>query len=227
MTAWFDKLNLSPQERRLMLVGFVVLFLVLNWAFIWGRFSEWGQVNADLEKIQREIQKYNSEISRKKSYEAHLKDLEAAGAAIAVEQENQGNKLQSAISTAASSSGVSLEAIRVVPSLTRGGVTNLFFDEVVMNAEIKAGEKELVDFLYSLGTTVLMIRVRDVVNLRLDPANPSRLAATLSLVASFQKKSPTPAAATATNAPARGGSAVQSRGAAATNKPAVNKPAKK
>lgn len=207
-----------------MLVGFVVLFLVLNWAFIWGRFSEWGLVTGDLEKVQREIQKYTSEISRKKIYETHLKDLEAAGAAIAVEQENQGNKLQSAISTAASANGVTLDAIRVVPSLTRGGFTNLFFDEVVMNAEIKAGEKELVDFLYSLGTSVLMIRVRDVVNLRLDPTTPTRLAATLSLVASFQKKSPTPPPAVATNALARGGPAVHSRGAAATNKPPADKP---
>lgn len=203
-----------------MLVGFVVLFLVLNWAFIWGRFSEWGVVNGDLEKVQREIRKYTAEIGRKKTYETHLKNLEASGAAIAVEQENQGNKLQSAISTAASANGVTLDAIRVVPSLARGGVTNLFFDEVVMNAEIKAGEKELVDFLYSLGTSVLMIRVRDVVNLRLDPANPSRLAATLSLAASFQKKNPTPPSAMATNAVARGGPAVHSRGAAAKNKPA-------
>lgn len=206
-----------------MIVGFVVLFLVLNWAFIWGRFSEWGLVNGDLEKVQREIQKYTSEINRKKIYEAHLKNLEAAGAAIAVEQENQGNKLQTAISTAASANGVTLDAIRVVPSLTRGGFTNLFFDEVVMNAEIKAGEKELVDFLYSLGTSVLMIRVRDVVNLRLDPTTPSRLAATLSLVASFQKKNPTSPATVATNAMARGGSSVLSRGAAATNKLAANK----
>ena len=60
-----------------------------------------------------------------------------------------------------------------------------FFVEQVQNIKVIADDKQLVDFLYKLGSGASMIRVRD---LELQPDTPRQhLDANIRLVASYQK----------------------------------------
>ena len=115
--------------------------------------------------------------------------LQKTGAGGVLEEE-QANRVQSSIYTEAATRGVTIARLTPNRSLSQ---TNAFFDEVSMTVEVLAGEGELVDFLHSLGAGDSMIRVRELNRLRLDPSQ-TRLQATMTLVASFQKKPKAPVA---------------------------------
>ncbi|HAB19051.1 MAG TPA: hypothetical protein DCE44_21750 [Verrucomicrobiales bacterium] len=207
---WLDKLNLQPHERRWLLIGLVVLTLVLNYWLVWPYFGEWTEVRVDREKLDATRTRYLGEIGKKATYERKLKELQRAGAEVM--QEDQANRLQSTIQTEAATSGVTWSNLRplIVPARV-AGQTNAFFDEQQMTMDVNSGEQELVNFLYALGSGDSMIRVRDMTRLRLDPSN-TRLATTLTVIASFQKKPKTTPAVQ----PSRS-AAVQPKGPPATN----------
>lgn len=188
MMAWLDRLNLQPQERRMVLAGLVLVLLVLNYWLIVPYFREWGPVNDEIGKTRARIASYMGEIGKKSAYERRLKELQQSGAEVM--QEDQANRVQTTIYTQAATHGVTIT--RLVPSSSlRSGQTNQFFDEQVMTVEVSSGEEQLVNFLHSLGSGDSLIRVRDLSRLRLDPSR-TRLQTTLTIVASFQKK-PRPA----------------------------------
>ena len=53
MTAWFDRMNLQPQERRLVLGAMVVMALLVNYWFVWPYFQEYSEVSKGLDETQR------------------------------------------------------------------------------------------------------------------------------------------------------------------------------
>ena len=58
MTRWLDKLNLRPQERKLVIFVAVVVFVALNWFFVKPYFGELGRIqqrmrDADTDLVQR------------------------------------------------------------------------------------------------------------------------------------------------------------------------------
>ena len=210
MTQWFDKLNLQPQERRWLLVGVVILAVVLNYWFVRPYFSEWDEVDLDIGKMTGNRTKFLAEIGKKTTYEKQLKELQLAGAEVL--QEDQANRLQSAIQSKAAEFGVVVGNIRPIATSARSGQTNAFFDEQQMTVELSAGEAELVNFLHALGVGDSLIRVRDIARLRLDQSQ-TRLQTTLTIVASFQKK---PKAPPESSKPSRPGT-VQPKGPSPTN----------
>lgn len=183
MNDWLNRLNLQPQERRLVLGGLVIVALVLNYWLIWPYFSEWSKLSADLAKTEARKTVYLGEIGKKGVYERQLKELEKSGAGGVMEEE-QANRMMSTIYTQAA-----VHNIVVVKNVQvrNVGQTNAFFDEVAFSVELIAGEGELISFLHSLGSGDSMIRVRDISRLRLD-GSQTKLQSTLTLVASFQKK---------------------------------------
>ncbi len=217
LLGWLDRLNLDPQERRLVLGGVVLLALVLNYWIIWPYFGEWSKLTTEIDKQERRRSQFAVELGKKATYERQLKDLQRTGAGGVLEEE-QANRVQSSIYTEAATRGVSV--VRLTPNRALSQ-TNAFFDEVSMTVEVIAGEGELVDFLHSLGAGDSMIRVRELNRLRLD-SSQTRLQATMTLVASFQKKPKAPQAPPAKR-PAQ--PVVAPKGAPAA--PATNKPAKK
>ena len=60
----FDRLNLRPQERRLLVVIGLVVFVMLNFWFVFPRFRDWSRVKADLEKGRRSLAKYRQEMKK-------------------------------------------------------------------------------------------------------------------------------------------------------------------
>ena len=63
MTAWLDKLNLQPQERRMVLGGLVVVALVLNYWIIWPYFGEWSKVGNEISKADSRKTTFLAEIA--------------------------------------------------------------------------------------------------------------------------------------------------------------------
>lgn len=193
MTAWFDKMNLQPQERRMVLAAIVVMALLVNYWFVWPYFKEYSEVTRALEETQRVQARYLSETTKTNSYSQRLRDLQSKGGQVATD--DAANLLQQTINKAAASAGVQINSLIPSTVSARGanGQTNQFFDDIQVTVSLVAGEPELLDFLYELGAGDSMVRVRDVSNLRLDPSQ-TKLTATLTLVASIQKKAPAPAA---------------------------------
>ena len=215
MKSFFDKLNLRPNERRLVIIVAIIVFNILNAIFVWPHFGDWGR----LQKRQREsttlLTAYEDEIRRTPQYQVQMDQLEKAGASVASEE--QALKLSTTVNNQALLSGVQVNRY-VSGRPTTSTKPNLFFEEQTGLIEVIAEEKALVDFLYNLGVGGSLIRVR---SMTLNPdAVRQKLQGNITLVASYAKKAPPKAVATAvpartnapvasprsTNSPARSGS---------------------
>jgi len=189
MSSYFDKLNLRPQERRLVVGILVVIFVVLNVLLVWPRFSDWNRVKAELEKDQRNLANYNGKIAKAEGaagFKVKLKKLEGEDAQNIISDEQEIQLLRTVQSQ--------VQASKIVVSsyspITRSSSlqnTNEFFEEQSLKISVNTGEEELVAFLLNIGSGSSMIRVRD---LDLKPAdqNRYRLQGTITLSANFQKK---------------------------------------
>jgi hypothetical protein len=156
-------------------------------------------------------------VQRRPVYEKQLKELQNQGLFVATEE--QVATLQTEVMSQAALSGVTLTRNNPV-TRTAGSRTNAFFEEASLDIGASAGEKELVDFLFSLGARNSLIRV-GMMNLGRDPTG-MRLQGGITLVESFQKKPPpklaalTPASAPkTTNPPAKPTNAPPAKTAAA------------
>lgn len=186
--------QLRPLERRLVVGVAVVLVIVLNWAFIWPHFSDWGNYATRRDDANLKLKNYRTAIAQTADLQKQLKLFESNGQFI--ELENQGINLLSTIQQQSAASGVALQGTS--KAITR--TNDVFFVEQIQNITVQAEEKNLVDFLYRLGNSASMIRVRDL-TLQPDPPH-QRLQADIRLVASYQKN-PTATAANNTTAKAK------------------------
>lgn len=182
--------SLRPSERRGLMVGAFVVFLVLNYFFVWPHRHDWARDEKRGENAKSKIDTYEKEISKKRVYEAKLRELQADGSQVVPEDQ--------AIDF------VHFYSSRLLNNhvlLLNGGTlttrTNAFFMEQQLGISVQADETNLVNFLYSLAAGNSMVRVR---SMSLHP-NPDHheLNANITMVASYQKKAPP---APRTNAPA-------------------------
>lgn len=175
MKKYFEQL--PPTERRLVIgVGLVVVF-VLNWWFVWPHFSDWGNLSRRLDDAQRKLMLYQKAVAQKPDLEKQLKKFESAGEIVA--PEDQAINFMRTIQSEASSCGFGIQ--RYSRSLMQ---TNQFFVEQFQNITVLATEKQLVNFLYKIGSGGSMIRVR---TLELQPDQPRQhLSADIRLEASYQ-----------------------------------------
>ena len=220
----FDKLNLRPAERRLVIVVGIVVFIIVNWIFVWPHFFDWGQLKKRRLTAEALLQQYHKEIANVPGYQARLKDLESQGATVA--SEDQALKLSSTVQNEALLNGVEFTSFDSLRSTTfsQGGKTNQFFEEQGCMIRVITLETNLVQFLYKLGTGGSFIRVR---SFTLNPDGPrNKLQGTVTLVASYAKKAPpkvlvTPAASGArpTNAASRAASPFKTNAPPKTNNP--------
>lgn len=170
--------QLRPLERRLAVAVMVVLFLVLNYLFIWPHFSDWSRLKYEKQDAQRKLQLFQTAIGKKAHYEALVKKMEGEGSTIA--PEDQAIYFQRTIQSQSARTGVG------IVSMSRQMVrTNEFFVELAQNLNVIGNDQQLVDFLYKLGSDASMIRVRDL-ELQPDPAH-HHLNASMQLIASYQK----------------------------------------
>ena len=192
MRTLLDKLNLRPQERRLVVMAVAVLAVVLHFWFVQPYFKEWGQVKAELDKSGRTMKTYQAEIARTNEYEAKRLKLEIQGSSLPAEQQAQPSILSAKILDVAKQSGLNVGNMTPLPR-SRSGKTNEFFEEQAFSVTVNpSGPQELVDFLYAIGSGDLLVRIKD---LSVSPdGSQTKLAGSMKLVASFQKKAASPLA---------------------------------
>jgi type II secretory pathway component PulM len=77
MKKYFSQLR--PLERRLAIGVLVLLFLVLNYVFVWPHFSDWGNLGRRGDDARRKLKLYQTAIAQTATYEAQVKSLESSG----------------------------------------------------------------------------------------------------------------------------------------------------
>ncbi len=183
MNSFLDRLKLRPGEKRLVVFAAFVVFVVLNFFFVVPHFGDLGKTLVQKAATQKSLDTYQAEIKRRPEYEARRQQLEGSGESVL--SADQDLKLINDIRNQATSSGVSI-LNQEQPREKTGGKPTDFFKELSVTIRVNTGDKELVDFLVKLGSGNSTIRVR---NLTLNPdAGNTRLAGSLTLVASYQKE---------------------------------------
>ena len=183
--------QLRPLERRLVVGVAVVLLIVLNAAFIWPHFADWGKLQARLAKARGELARNQAAVAKIPALQTDVKKFESVGEFVA--PEDQAINLMRTIQAQAAASGFGIQ--NYSRALMR--TNDAFFIEQAQNINVTATEDQLVDFLYKLGSGASMIRVRDL-ELQPDPPH-QKLNANIRLVASYQKNpGSAPAAKTST-----------------------------
>ncbi len=186
MTRFLDKLNLRPQERRLVIFVAVVVFVALNWFFVRPYFGELGRTQQRMGDAEKAMKRFNDEIQRRPAYIKQKEALSQQGAL--VPSGEQGTSLTREVNNQAVAAGVQVSSLTMAPA-ARDGRTNSFFEEQAANLSFgNTAEPELISFLYNLASQNSLIRVKSMF---LHPeANRMKLGGTLTLVESFQKKTP-------------------------------------
>lgn len=201
MTSFLDKLNLRPQERRLVVIVGIVVFVVLNLLLVWPHFGDLGRQRQRKDDAEKNLRRYKEELGKEAEYKRELDRLQSLGNYVASDQ--QALDLMREVQAQAAACGVGVQRW---DHRTTSARTNSFFDEVSLTITINTAEKELVDFLWNLSGQGSLTRVRTM-SLRRDPSQ-MKLAGDLTLIKSYQRKPAKPAAAVktaaakpATNAP--------------------------
>jgi hypothetical protein len=178
--------NLRPFEKRVVVGVAALFFVVLNFLFVFPYFKQWGFVDERMFQARRKLRMYDDELSKTNVYIEKVRQIEKEG--LEVPPEDQVRHFANTIDMQAGKSGVNM-----IGGGRTTSTTNQFFVEMSRTIQTQSPEEPLVDFLYNLGAgTNSLIRVRDM-NLRPDPAR-QQLVASITLVASFQKKTaPKPA----------------------------------
>ena len=188
MNGFLDQLNLTAQERRIVVVIAVVVFVVLNWLLVWSHFGDLARVRKQLDDTRNTMQKWNKEISNDvepaNGYKKILKNLERQQGGGIVNQQVQ---LQRTISDQAIKTGVNIGETRAVTSAHPD--TNEFYAEQSVKISFECQEAQLVSFLYNVGNDPAMIRVREL-NLHTADANRYRLKGDAILTANYPKQPP-------------------------------------
>jgi len=174
--------RLNSMERRFVVGVAVVFFLVINIVWVWPHFGDWSETQGRMKAAKLRMATFESGTNMipelKKQIDKYL------GQGQIVQEENQALDFARLVQNQTVSFGI-------IPQNTStrrdSGPTNSFFVEQVETMTFDSTEKQLVDFLYSLGASSnSLIRVK-VLSVQPDPSH-QRLASRLTLAASYQKK---------------------------------------
>lgn len=181
MSSTLDRLNLRPQEKRLVLGVGILVFLLVNYFLVWPRFDDLKTHKSAMERSRKKLREYQAEVDKMPKYKETLAKLEEGNPM--VESAEQALLLIRRVQEQAARSGVTLASQRPVPKVNIK--TNDFFDEEGLAIVFTSGDKELVEFLVTLSGDNSMIRVRDM-DLKPDPSR-TQLTCNLTLFASYPK----------------------------------------
>jgi hypothetical protein len=231
MLSLFDRLKLTPSERRLVVVIAAVVFVVLNYWIVWPRFGDFKALSQEMESIEEKRARYQKEVDRRTTYEVLLRKLQAEGSVLPAGEEKI--QFRSDMERLARELGLTVRGWgEVVAERSTTTTTNAFFESIALPMnQVMGGEDQIVEFLHRVGASNSTIRVKE---LTLKPGNfdaraggRTNLDAVIRLVASVQKAAPKPApgspaasgSATNAGAPATTGAARSTPGA--TNAPST------
>ena len=208
MSAAPAKLALRPQERRLVVLTLSVVFVVLNVWLVWPHFGDWTLIESRQDRARKTYKSYQAEIAKTPAYRVKLRELESAGSSVVPDEQEL--DLVRTVDSQARVNRLNVLQSDPRPKQSMSTQTNRFFEEQYVTLHATSDNEELVNFLVSLTTTNSLIRVKDL-SLKTADAGATKLDAQMTLVASYQRK--TPARGQPQSAPA------------VTNVPAAPKPA--
>jgi Tfp pilus assembly protein PilO len=191
---FLGQLNLTPSERRIVVVIFLVVIVVLNLLFVWPRFSDWGRMTKQLEQMRQTEANYIStiqlDVSPTNGWRKEVEKMARleGGSKIDTPVDPQ-NQMQQTIIQEERKTGVT------VGSFSPGPVkTNAFFEEHSTAISFESQEPQLVDFLYKMGNDPAMIRVAKL-DLKATEPNRYTLKGTITFTGNYAKQSATTTAA--------------------------------
>jgi Tfp pilus assembly protein PilO len=192
MSGFLDQLNLTPQERRIVVIIAVVVFVVLNLLLVWPHFKDLAQVRRQLDETRKTMRDWKEKILMDEDpstngYKVILHKLERQQGGGIVNQQVQ---LQRTVSDQAIKTGVNVDEIRPVNSAHPD--TNEFYAEQSVKISFECEEAQLVNFLFNVGNDPAMIRVREL-GLKTADANRYRLKGDAILTANYARQTPKPA----------------------------------
>lgn len=204
--------RLSSTERWIIILVIVGVFAVVHFAVAVPYLNDWGKLTNRRSDAEAKQKKYEEMIAQMNTFSNQISKLEGENSAVPAE--DQAVNFITAIQSQAAQSGVAIIANTRQPERT-----NQFFMERAQSVSTQSGEKQLVDFLYNLGVGNSLIRAR-ALSISRDPSQ-QQLKATMTLIASFQKKAPAKPALNVTTKPAATPAAAPKDASKDAPKPAV------
>jgi hypothetical protein len=186
MNSLFDKLNLRPQERRLVVIVAIIVFVVLNFWLVIPMFGDYGKYEQRILDSEKKLNGYQDEIGKRDTYLRALNELKTQGGYVPTEE--AALRLSQEINSQAALSGVTLSSISPLQRQASAGKTNSFFEEAAVTVSVNTGEKELIDFLFRLADKETLVRAKSM-SIGPDPTR-MRLQGTIMLVKSYQRRPP-------------------------------------
>jgi hypothetical protein len=180
MKEFFARLN--PTERRFVVGVAVVFFLVINIVWVWPHFSDWGKTSGRMDVARAQLGTFQGGTKLIPDLEKQLAKYRGQGQVVpGPDQAVNFVRLIQNLTTAVGIFPQNMTPVHLPSD------TNSFFADQAENLNVDCTEKQLVDFLYSLGAgSNSLVRVK-YLSAQPDPSH-QRLTARLTLVASYQKK---------------------------------------
>jgi hypothetical protein len=184
--------QLRPQERRWLIAIGCVVFITLNYFFIWPQFKAWRANSNRMVVATDKIALYRTEIMHQAEYKRKIAQLDTESQNIP--QEDQAVHFENYFRDRAVENGVQIQTTSRLSTRS-----DAFTMEQQTTIQVLANEKNLVDFLYSLGSSGSLMRVK-AMSLRPLDMNRYQLHADLTIAESYLRN-PT------STAPAKAGTA--------------------
>ncbi len=188
MKEFFARLN--PTERRFVVGVGVVFFLVINIVWVWPHFGDWSDTKGRMAAARTRLVTFEAGTNLIPDLK---KQIDKYGQSKVVPQEDQALQFARLVQNQTTLFGIIPQGMVFRKESSTGGTaTNSFFVDQTATMSLDTTEKQLVDFLYSLGAgSNSLIRVK-VLSVQPDVSH-QRLSARATLVASYQKQAIGPA----------------------------------
>jgi len=172
--------RLNPTERRFVVGVGVVFFLVINIVWVWPHFGDWSDTKGRMAAARTRLGTFESGTNLIPDLEKQIRIYQ--GANQVVPEENQALQFSRMVMSQTTLFGIIPQNVSY---RKESGPTNSFFVEQTATMTLDTTEKQLVDFLYSVGAGTNLTRVK---SLSVQPdGSHQRLNTRLTLVASYQK----------------------------------------
>jgi type II secretory pathway component PulM len=186
MKSAFDQLNLRPLERRMVVVGLIIIFIVVNYVWVRPQFKQWSVVQADIRRLSGTLAQYQAKV--KQLPELLKKEAELKGSEdFNPDTDNKSLDLQRVAEARLRATGLVGNGLYPGP---RHPVSDYFEEQTLQIPFNNAADTNLVQFLVSISQDSL-IRVQSL-NLKPD-AGQTRLMGSVVLVATYSSQSGTSA----------------------------------
>src|SRR5688572_29182643 len=123
-----EKLNLTPQERRLVAGVGLIVFVFLNIWLVRPHFGDWKTISRQRDQAELTLKRYQTEVNKTNQYQIRLHELEQMGERVLTDQDL--NLISNVVNQAQAHNLEPYDTKEVKTATTQ---TNQFFDEKAVN----------------------------------------------------------------------------------------------